>query len=542
MFFSYRLFLLSCSFFLFAFSVQAEEKKRWPDYNLKGNSPHKEIPEEETHWPHYDSCQMISGQPFSINKKQEETEASFCPLCVAENSLKRFWGFTKLTTSSLEEKAFHEKLRDQVIGQMESKLFEIRLMKACAFPLKNQSWLTELYKEDSWSKIQDSCKKTIQTVKSEVKKDYPEMRVQLALTAPAIKEDRILKNKATWIDNSPSHLVSSFTNLPKLSKEEQSLAEKYYVESLSETPLDSSLDSSLSASEFKRRLEGGKGYLYSGKKYLSSEDTYHLKLAEQSLREESRIRYFELIGQNFLLGYVRSESPNNEELVQAYSEMEKGLTKFLEEEIKAPKENMSLLISYESLVEELLKEDKGEAHSSKYCLIAETTRIKAEKLKKRKENLSLVTGLASFLPCFFPGGVAISVCLGAAGTTSFIDFKEVQKEAQVSFNKRLTGKDFETVANLDKTQKELYLAKVFFSLTFLEAGGIIKVMKSARQSKLLKKSSTKKSEATRKSEAERRSEATRKSEAERRSEAENKEAESNEMDLPLPNETLQPAY
>ena len=82
-------------------------------------------------------------------------------------SLKRFWDFTQLTTSSLEEKAFHEKLRDQVTGQIESKLFEIRLMKACAFPLENQSWLTELYKEDTWSKIQDSCKKTIQTVKNE---------------------------------------------------------------------------------------------------------------------------------------------------------------------------------------------------------------------------------------------------------------------------------------------------------------------------------------------------------------------------------------
>ena len=105
MFFSYRLFLLSFFFFLFEFSVQAEEKP-WPDYNLKGNSAHKEVQEEETHWSHYDSCQMMPGQPFSINQKQEETVGSFCFLCVAENSLKQFWDFTKLTSSSLEEKMY----------------------------------------------------------------------------------------------------------------------------------------------------------------------------------------------------------------------------------------------------------------------------------------------------------------------------------------------------------------------------------------------------------------------------------------------------
>ena len=490
MFFSYRFFLISFSVFLFEFSVQAEE----------------------THWPHYDSCQMMPGQPFSVNKKQEETEASFCFLCIAENSLKQFWDFTQLTTSSLEEKAFQKKLRDQVTGQMESKLFEIRLMKACAFPLKNQSWLKKLYKEDSWSKIQDSCKKTIQTVKSKVKKDYPEMRVHLALTSSRIREDRILKDKGTWMDNSPSHLVSSFTNLPKLSKEEQRVAGKYYVEALSKTPLGS-LDSSLSASEFKRRLEGGEGQLYSGKKHLSQADTSRLKSEEHIFREANRFRYFELIGQNFLLGYVRSKNPNNKELVQAYSEMEKGLTKFLEKKIKAPKENMSLLISYEPLVEKLLEEDKGKEYSSKYCLIAETTRIKAEKLKKRNENLSMVTGLASILPCFFGGGVAISVCLGAAGTISVVDIKEAQNKAQVSLNKRMTGKDFETVANLDKKQKELYLAKMFFALTFLEAGGIIKAMKSVRQNKLLNKISEKKPE-----------------------------TESKEMDLQWPNKALQPSH
>ncbi|MCZ0932962.1 MAG: hypothetical protein OXJ52_07410 [Oligoflexia bacterium] len=453
----------------------------------------------EKHWPHYDSCQDMPEQPFVIEEDteswEEKTEGGFCAFCDVEKflwenpSFRQLWNFIEGTTASLKESAFKEKLQARVIGQIESKLFEIRLLKACALPLQNKNWLTEVYKGESWPKIQKSCEKAVKAVKSELKKSYPEMRLQLSLALSLIREDRILPDRATWLDSRPSHLVSGFIDLPKLTEEEKKTAGKAYVEFLSKTPLDL-----LDSSEFKRRLEGG-GSLYlplAGEKYLSSGDQVRLKTVERSLREQSRTRYFEIIGQNLLLGYIKSKAPNNWELVQAYSKMEQSLTKFLEEEIKASKENMSLLISYESLVEELLDEDKGKGNSSKYCLIAETARIKAEKSEDMKQDIHAKIGYLSMIPCFFSGGVAFAFCLGTAGAISFMDLKEAQKSANISLNRRLTGTQFEKISKLKEKQKDLYMAKVFFSLTFLEAGGVAKAVKSAKKKVLSKESLEKK--------------------------------------------------
>jgi len=443
------------AFFLVPFIAQAEEEQI-----------------EEEHWSHYESCQAMPGQPFSLNQtSEEETEASFCFLCLKQkqNSLNQLWN--SLSKEREFEREFQKKLKDRVIGQIESKLHQIRLIKACTSPSKNKSWLIGLYKKESWSKIQESCEKNIQTIKVEVAKSYPEMRARLALISPRLREDRIFRERVFWMNTTASHLVSGFTKLPKLTKEESLIAEKHYVSALSEVPLDS-----MSPSEFKSYLES-EGY---SSKRLSGDETRRLKRAEESLREQSRTQYFEMIGQNFLLAYLKSKSPNNEELAQAYSEMEQSLSEFLEEEIKASKNNLNLLISYEPLVQELLEDDKGEGYSSKYCLIAETTRLKAPLQKKRRENINLALSLASILPCFFGGGVALTVCLGGAGALSVVDLSFAQKEATISLHKRLTGKDFETIANLKKTQRELHLTKVFFSLNLLEAGTVAKGVGLAR--------------------------------------------------------------
>ena len=436
----------------------------------------------EEHWPHYDSCQLMP-QPFVVQASEksleEKTEAEFCFSCDIESSFTSLRGLIQTTIISENEKAFEQKLKARVIGQIESKLFEIRLLKTCANPLKNKKWLTKIYEKESWAEIQSSCYKAIQSIKSEVNKRYPELRVSLALSSPSIPSDRVLFDRGTWMNNSPSHLISDFVDLPKLTKEEQEKAEKTYISELAKTPLEF-----LSSAEFTKKLSESEGFLYRyspDDKYLSSKDKGLLKQTEKTLRETSRDRYFELINESLVLAYLKNSKPNNKELAQAYSLMESSLKKFLEEEIKGSKNNIDILISYESLVEELLEEDKGTAHSSQYCLVAESLRIKAQEVKSRKENIKTGIGLLSVVPCFFGSAVALSVCIGGAGVTSYVDLKEAKKQAKFSLNRRLTGPQFEKISKLSQTQKELRLAKTFFSLSFLEAFTIGKTIRAVKQ-------------------------------------------------------------
>lgn len=344
--------------------------------------------------------------------------------------------------------------------------------------MKNKAWLTKIYEGVSWSDIQRGCEGTIQNLKSEVKKSWSEMRIHLALTSSSLREDRILPERATWMDSTPTHLISIFSDLPKLTDKERSKAGRLYIEALAETPLDL-----LDSSDFKQRLEGS-GHLHpplSGDKYLTPEDQSRLKKTVEDLRTQSRDRYFEIIGQELLLGYLESGTPGNRELVQAYSKMERNLTNFLEKEIKAPKENMGLLLSYESLVEELLDEDKGEGVNSKYCLVAETARIRMEKNAEMKEDIKIKLGFASMVPCFFSGGTAFTFCLASASLLSAWDVRDAHVAAKHSLNRALTGRQFEEISKLKATQKELRLAKIFLPITVLESAGVAKMIKAVKK-------------------------------------------------------------
>ena len=458
----------------------------------KAHGKTEEIPQPEEHWPHYESCQDMpfpEEQPFFLKEDiedhwAEKTEGSFCTFCDIEKllwenrSFRQLWSAVEETKPTLKQAAFKEELQARVIGQTESKLFQIQRSKACAFPLKNKAWLTKVYKDTSWPEIQKNCKKITQKLKSEVKESWPEMRVYLSLTSAPIREDRILPDRATWMDSTPTHFMSLFSDLPKLTEKEKAKAEKLYVEALAETPLDL-----LDPSEFKKRLEGS-GYLHlplSGDKYLTQADEFRLKKVVRDLREQSRDRYFEIIGQKFLLGYLESGTPSNRELVQAYSKMEQDLTNFLEEEIKAPKGNMGLLLSYESLVEGVLEDDKGEGVSSQYCLVAEKARVKAEKEVEMKKDIKTKLGYASMVPCFFSGGTAFTFCLASASLLSALDVKDAHVAAKYSLNRALTGRQFEKISKLKAAQKELWLAKMFFPITVLESAGVAKTIKAIKK-------------------------------------------------------------
>ena len=107
-----------------------------------------------------------------------------------------------------------------------------------------------------------------------------------------------------------------------------------------------------------------------GLKRLSPEDESHLRRAAQDLQETSKQNYLEVISEMPLLGYLESGTPNSEQLVEAFSKIEENLKEFLDK-VKN-QENMDLLLSFEPLVEELLKKSQlDDEDNSPYCLVAE---------------------------------------------------------------------------------------------------------------------------------------------------------------------------
>ena len=126
--------------------------------------------------------------------------------------------------------------------------------------------------------MKKTCDKKNQELKKSVKQNWPQMRVDLALSRPALREDRILPDQSTWFDSTPSHTVSQFDKLPALSLKEKTTAEKRYIDSLSQISLEN-----MSPSEFRKRLKEKKP-LYanlSPKKHLTSRDQGKLRVAER---------------------------------------------------------------------------------------------------------------------------------------------------------------------------------------------------------------------------------------------------------------------
>ena len=144
---------------------------------------------------------------------------------------------------------------------MSTKIFQTKLLRACL--QLDKSFFEE--REIEWS--QEKCKESNKDVVSSVNTNWPEMRIQLALSKPAMREDRILSNSGTWLDATPSHVLSDFNKLPKLTDKEKERAREVYVETLGDIELEN-----FSSDEFKERLYGGKPLRLplAGEKHLTS--------------------------------------------------------------------------------------------------------------------------------------------------------------------------------------------------------------------------------------------------------------------------------
>ena len=381
----------------------------------------------------------------------QETEAKSCMLCF----IKKAFGFGEIkeAVSAAQSIVFKKKLQKRVIGQIESKLFQTKAHKACIKP--DRKWFED--RKIDWPLMKQVCANQKKELKTSIKNRWSKMRVNLSLISPGILEDRIITDRSTWFDSSPSHFISSFkdTSLPKLTAKEKKEAEKLYIDQVSKIPLEH-----FSGTEFKKMLSQNRPLpgVHSGvKKYLTDKDQSRLRTAVEKLREKAKNSYFQAIEEQPVLAYLERNPPGDKDLDQAFSKMEEKLTDFLKK-AKDPEADMGLLLSFKPLVEEILREDAG------YCLVAEKARIKAERNESFQNWVLLGAGVLAAVPCFVSGPIGASVCLAGGMGLGVWGYKEANIAKEESLGRSLTGKKFETIAGLSGREREEFLAKLFLPL------------------------------------------------------------------------------
>ena len=426
---------------------------------------------ERRNWPQYDACQDMEEQPFYLDTKTD-TEAGFCLACKVRGLFGAGEGEALGETRELLlEKAFKEQLRKRVAGLIESRIFRIRDIRACWTGQKG----SEEWRQTDPHLTRAVCEKRKTALQSAVESAWPEMRVNLTLSSPRLNETRFLSSRSLWLNLAPSHPVSEFSDsLPKLSPKEKQEAERLYVEAVSKTSLEG-----LTPEELKRRLRSGQPLdrpLKEDRGYVIPADKRKIVKVVQDLRQKSRDRYLEIIGEQPVLAYLNTDRPTPADWDRAFGKMEDGLRDFLRK-VKDPKGDTGLLLSFSPLVEELLSEKE------EYCLAGETARLRAEKSRELKDKLMMGAMAATLVPCFIGGPVAVSLCFAGGTGLSLWDVKEADTAYKNSLDRYLTGREFEKIAELKEKQKELALNKMFLPLVLIEAGSVVKAGQLIRESR-----------------------------------------------------------
>ncbi len=421
--------------------------------------------------PKYESCK---GTDLSqLEDPSSKTEADFCIGC-AFNKVKNFLGITdiqkSLSPKDIEHAGeFRKKLQKRVIGQISARIFQMKKLKACVdfdgrwFP----GWNT--LKAEDKTALKQQCQEQTNQLKSAVKSRWSDMRVHLSLSAPRLREDRVIADRKTWFNSTPSHGMSEFaSSLSPLTKAEKKAAEEKYIEALAEAgaKLNISIEVmtragaklNMSPEVLRHRLSNKLPL------ELSGQDMRRLKWEEQKFRKESRKKYLKQVGELPILAYLNKSPPTGKELAKAIDKMEAQLQTMLEK-VEAKDVDLGLLLSFNPLVEELLKEDK------RYCLVAEAGRIEAEG-DDRFENYALLgASLLSAVPCFAGGVVGRLFCFGGESLVGVKGYELAKEGMEASLGRVLTGKDYEKISNLEGRQRELFLEKLFLPLAVWGGAG-----------------------------------------------------------------------
>ena len=313
-----------------------------------------------------------------------------------------------------------------------------------------------------------SVKKINRELISSIKEKWPKMRVQLALSSPPIKENRILSDSTTWFDSKPSRYISKFNDLSALTEGEKNKAKKIYVEALANVPLDE-----FSPDEVKKRLYGGKALnrLFSDGKQLSLNDQHRLKKAKSNLHRKAKDSYFQIMSELPVLGYLETGNPSKKDIGKALKEVEDELNDQLKQ-LEDPEVYVGSLLAFEPLVEELLLENKA------YCLAAEKARLKVSKDELKGDLWFLGASVLAAVPCFGGGPVMISACVAFGVAIGAKGLHMVSQARDEAFGRALTGSEFETMAEVYEQDKDLFLEKVLLPVGIWgDAAALAKVLR-----------------------------------------------------------------
>ena len=459
----------------------------------------KPPPAEKTHYPHYSACQNMEEQPFAakapVRASKEDTEAGFCgPAC--SRFLSSFDLFQE-AGEAVKEKEFAEKLRKRVSGSVQAKMFELRVTRACACldspnlkgcgPARKRQELLDLFKarlrrpanpeeKNAPFDIKTACRSKHQALKERISSLWPKMRESLSLSAPAVREQRIISNPSTWFDPSPSHKMSGFSSIEKLSGQEFEKAKSIAVSALVGAYQEESggalpaLERLFTKKQLAAALNEGKPLAFLTDKEVSPKNRRRMREALEVLWRESAEEYFKIIHQMPLLGWMRKGDPD--EIPLALSIAEEKLERLLKKH-GGPKAGLSpFLFSFEPIVEELLRESLSQGED--YCLIAERARLSLEKQKNTKENLIMTAMIAAIIPCFVPTPLSIAACAALEGGISFYDYSAADTEFKKSLGRALMGKELQDISEMKDQDKERAMALLFAPFIFLEVKAAMK--------------------------------------------------------------------
>ena len=384
--------------------------------------------------PHYQACQDTDLSKLKATGTAEpvdesaKTEAEFCFSCEFQEWKDMAKGLVGLKT--VEEptalphaKEFKERLRKRAIGQVMAKIYQSESTRACL--ISDEDWF--LKKGAKMDK--DLCTARTKELKQAVKDSWPEMRINMAL------RDAKLGGSASYgvqqlkmMDDTPSHTALPDTvDIPPLTKEEKQIARDRHIEALSTLKLDKLSPEELSRQLREKKKLGSTKHHVTGinQRDLTNKDIDKIQDEQRHLRDKSEADYLTMIAKMPFLAYLKDGKGKTKDIDQAFFTLSKYLTDFLKK-LEDPEVDMAVLLSFNSLAEELLAED------SKYCLAAEGATIDAKEDESFDDYALMGLGLASIVPCFIAGPVTLSACVAggtAVGVAGYAEAKAAQRSA-----------------------------------------------------------------------------------------------------------------
>ena len=384
--------------------------------------------------PHYSACQDTdlskletagTAEPVDDSAK---TEAEFCFSCEFQEWKDMAKGLVGLKTIEKPKelphaKEFKERLRKRAIGQVMAKIYQSESTRACL--RSDEDWFAKKGTQIN----KDLCTARTKELKQAVKDSWPEMRINMAL------RDAKLGGSASYgvqpfkmMDDAPSHTALPDTvDIPPLTEEEKQIARDRHIEALSTLKLDKLSPEDLAKQLREKKQLGSTKHYATGidRRKLTNEDIDKIQDEQKRLREKSEADYLTMIAKMPFLAYLKDGEGKTRDIDQAFSTLSKYLTDFLKK-LEDPEVDMAVLLSFNSLAEELLAED------SKYCLVAEGAMIDAQEDESFDNYALMGLGLASMVPCFIAGPVTLSACVAggtAVGVAGYAEAKAAQRSA-----------------------------------------------------------------------------------------------------------------